>query len=528
MSETNHWAEKIAQNAIDKFGNEQVVCSGWSPSGIYHIGNSREAITCNAIHKFLKERGANSKFILIIDDMDPLDKIPKNLGKYTKQLRPYLGHPIMNVPDFTGESESYAMHFAKGAIRAFENFRFDAEFVYASELYKQGLYDDLVRLYFEKEEEVQKVLEEISGSRLSTFLSVICEKCGNIKTTTVTKFENDKIHYQCRSDKQYRGCDHDGVMNLESHNWKLKWRLDWPARQKFLGVTVEPSGKDHSVAGGSVDTALAIHEKIFGDKTPLLERYGFITIKGKKLSGSKGGALPAEKIDSIMPPSIYLFLIYRSDLTKDVSFNPNSMEFADLIDEFDIARRILKGLPTQRSKKEAKKLAIAAKLSLFDEDINVIPANIKYSELVLLYQLNMRNIDKTIEHIKKLGNKIYDESSIVDLKRKLIRLDKWLDEFAPDSLKFVILDSPKEDIAKYWTEELKKLWIDVLSHDYVDPTDMNSKIRELTEKYNLTIKEVYKPVYQLLLGSDRGPKLANLLLEMDRDKIIENIKNIEV
>ncbi|MHA2250084.1 MAG: hypothetical protein ACXAD7_06970, partial [Candidatus Kariarchaeaceae archaeon] len=96
-----HWAHTIASDAIQRFGMEQVVCTGWSPSGIYHIGNSREAVTCNAIHIELLKQDAESEFVFVIDDYDPLDKIPFELKKYSNNLREYLGHPLINIPDFT-------------------------------------------------------------------------------------------------------------------------------------------------------------------------------------------------------------------------------------------------------------------------------------------------------------------------------------------------------------------------------------------------------------------------------------------
>ena len=278
MDKYLHWSTVIANKAISQYGDNHIICSGWSPSGVYHIGNSKEAVTCHAINMAIKNSGFASKFILILDDFDPLDKIPKDLGEYSKNLRPYLGHPLNRIPDFSGQFDSYAEYFSNGAKEALSSFGIEVEFIKASKLYEDGLYDDFLEIYLNKNEELDILFETISGSKLDSYISIICQNCGNMKTTTCTKIISNVIHYQCSSKGMYRGCEFEGKILIDSHEWKLKWRLDWPARQTFLNVTVEPSGKDHSVSGGSVDTSLAIHEKILNRPPPVLEKFGFITM----------------------------------------------------------------------------------------------------------------------------------------------------------------------------------------------------------------------------------------------------------
>ncbi len=79
MDKYLHWSTVIANKAISQYGDNHIICSGWSPSGVYHIGNSKEAVTCHAINMAIKNSGFASKFILVLDDFDPLDKIPKTL-----------------------------------------------------------------------------------------------------------------------------------------------------------------------------------------------------------------------------------------------------------------------------------------------------------------------------------------------------------------------------------------------------------------------------------------------------------------
>ncbi len=524
----NHWAVRVAKEAIDRFGDQQVVCSGWSPSGVYHYGNSKEAITCNAFHKELINLGKSSRFVFVVDDIDPLNKIPHELKKYTNQLRPYIGHPMNKVPDFTETKSNYADYFASAAVEAFDKFGFDVEIVYVSELYEQGKYDDALKIYMEKEDKLQKLIESITGSSLASLINIICDNCGKIATANITRVEGETFHYRCESHRQFRGCDHEGSTTIDAHNWKLRWRLDWPARQRFLGVTIEPSGKDHSVQGGSVDTALAIHEHIFEDKLPILERFGFITIKGQKVSGSKGGALAARDISDIMPFSAYLFLNYRADLLKDINFNPGTVEFATLIDDFDRARLALKGVEVAGTEQELRKLKVAADLAMNENERKVTPSSFKYSELILLYQIALRNVDATLS---KISDRLDGSQEQVDeIKDRLRTVDKWLDTYAPSNMKFEFILENKDGLEQYWTIEIKQLWLDTLENvnDDFDEVEFTTLLRENASKLDINPKEIYPPFYHMIIGSARGPNAAKLIQVFGRKVILDRINSIKV
>jgi len=533
--EIRHWSEIISEQARQEFGNDQVIASGWSPSGIYHIGNFREAATCTGIQRQLAYDGAKTKFVMIVDDFDPLDKIPSVLKKYKKELKPYLGHPVCRVPDFTGDSETYAEHFAKGLIEAMELFEMNVEIVYASRLYKEGNYDDYLKLYYGHEEEVQNLLENISGNRLSTFVSVVCENCGSIGNTKVTKYdpETEEIHYECVDNNYRKGCGHKGKINLSSHEWKLKWRLDWPARQDFLNVTVEPAGKDHSVAGGSVDTSIAIHEKIFNRKPPIMVRYGFITLKGgKKLSGSAGTGDPAASAGKFMPPSSFLFMVFKNDLLTDIQFSPSSMDVPKTVDEYDVARKYLLGIEIPPQERAGKKLATSVKIAIPEDKRKTPPPRIKYMDLALVAQIYQRNEEQIFERLKERKVILPDDplEMIQEIKDRLQHIYYWLDKYAPESAKFVIPDEiPSEALNKINKENLK-LFIEMLKQakekKINDANKLGEFFKQTFENNNLSPKEVFPSFYYALLGKKGGPKASFLTLVLGYDYVINKLEMI--
>ena len=78
-----HWADEVAQQIIEKYGDKDVytVASGVSPSGIIHMGNLREVLTPFFVVKALKDKGKNVRFILSFDEYDRLRKVSSDIEK---------------------------------------------------------------------------------------------------------------------------------------------------------------------------------------------------------------------------------------------------------------------------------------------------------------------------------------------------------------------------------------------------------------------------------------------------------------
>ena len=146
-----HWATIISEEAIERFGNNQTVATGWSPSGYYHIGNFREGVSCRAIARELSNLGATVRFIINIDDIDPFDKVPSFFKKkYGKELSKHLGEPINGVPDPLGCHNSYAEHFLTDALENMQAFDVHPEPVLTSKSYEEGHYNPYIIKYLKE------------------------------------------------------------------------------------------------------------------------------------------------------------------------------------------------------------------------------------------------------------------------------------------------------------------------------------------------------------------------------------------
>ena len=69
-----HWADHTAMRLSEQYGR-QVIASGITPSGEFHIGHLREILTAEMIHRACLDAKIDSEYIFIVDSMDPLRRV---------------------------------------------------------------------------------------------------------------------------------------------------------------------------------------------------------------------------------------------------------------------------------------------------------------------------------------------------------------------------------------------------------------------------------------------------------------------
>ena len=525
-----HWATVVSEKAIELFGQDQTVCTGWAPSGYYHLGNFREGVTCRAIAQELFNLGTKPRFILNIDDQDPFDKIPAFFKKFENELKPYLGHPINEIPDPFGSHDSYAGHFIDDALNIMHNFDVKPEPTIMSEYYKKGSYDKYVKIFIEKKEEVSELMEQITGSRMEDFFMIQCPECKNIDApkTMNAEIENSKIKVEIQCQKEKNGCGFHGEITLGETAWKLKWRLDWAARQDFFGVTVESSGKDHGAAGGSIDTALAIHERIFGKtKLPLLIQHGFLTVGGgRKASGSTGSGVPVSEFHKMLNPESFLYLIYRQNLRKDFDFNIEN-DLPKVASEFVKAREVYlfgEGIDHQKSKEKTWK---AFELALIDKDAVSTTIPIEIGHLATLMQVFIFDKGKTyqrmIEQTSIEENQLLQD--IFDLQFN--RTKYWLDNYANENFKFTISEKTDCDMVKqldYGVFDNLLFTIRKLP-DNLHGDDITQYLYEKAKENDIKPANFFRALYISVLNKKFGPRAGTLIDALGKEETIKFLEN---
>ena len=521
-----HWVDVYAEKLLE-IGNSHVIESGTGISGQPHIGSAGDVIYADGIHKSIIERGGESRAIWAMDDMDGLRSVPAQLPKEFKQ---YIGQPAFKLPCPDGCCDSFVEHFTTPFLDNLARVDVRPEVISVAEMYKDGKYDQVIKIALEKASEIRKILEDISGSvKDDDWLPFfpICENCGKILTTKTYEFDGQKVSYKCSGGiagkARIEGCGHEGAVGIREG--KLPWRVEWAARWSHLGVTCEPMGKDLTAAGGTYETSSIICEQLFGSKAPMPVPYEFVVMGGKKLGKSIGRVLTFGEMANIATAEIAKFFFFRSQPTahKNIDF-----EFAipKMAEDYEGAEKVFFGDASNVPEKEIEDIKRSYVLS----QIKRVPETIgqtSYSHLVSIVQTNMGDDDqinwesalKTLGRFQEIES--LDERTIA--KGNAVKC--WLDTNAPDDVKFAI----QQEMPDIELDDAEMKFIsalaDVITGIEWEAEVIHDTIYQTSQTCELKAGQCFKALYKIFLGKGRGPRLGFLLASLDRDFVIGRIKD---
>jgi lysyl-tRNA synthetase class 1 len=512
-----HWADVIARDLLSRSTNH-VVATGITPSGHIHVGNMREILTGDTVVRALKHapEKLDVKLIYIGDTIDPLRKVYPFLDKsYSK----YIGLSLYEIPCPCGSHENYAEHFLRPFFDALDILNVKYEPLFTHELYRDGKYSESIHTIIKHREDIKKILEQLSGRKLQEDwfpYNPKCNSCRRITENTVTGFENPYVLYKCE-------CGFEGKADINSDDGKLPWRLDWPARWNFLGVTCEPYGKDHATTGGSYDTGKAIIEKIFNRNAPYSVIYEWIQLKGKgAMASSTGVVVTAVEMLKITPPEVLRFIMVKSNPNKHIDFDPG-LWILNLVDELDKYERIYYGLEEGDDPDDQKR---TFELSQINDPPTSSPKHIPYRHLVNLIQIE-DNWDAIFARLKRTEH--FEDLTDFEKERLLQRLDcvrNWLDSFAPENVKFKVQAKLPEIVL---TEEQKKL-IKTLSDKFKDndweSETIHDTIYAVSKDLGINPRKGFEAIYKIILGKSQGPRLGYFLSSLDKNFVLTRFSEI--
>ena len=159
-----HWADYTAQRLMER-GGKQVSASGITPSGEFHIGHLREILSAEMIHRACIDAGLDSKYIFIVDSMDPLRRVYDFLSPEYKE---YIGQPLAYIPAPDSEGRprgagTYAEHFLGPFLEALGEIGVRPEVVMNHETYESGEFAEYIDLAISKKEEIKAIIGRFQG-----------------------------------------------------------------------------------------------------------------------------------------------------------------------------------------------------------------------------------------------------------------------------------------------------------------------------------------------------------------------------
>jgi lysyl-tRNA synthetase class 1 len=524
-----HWADYTALTLKER-GGIQVCASGITPSGEFHIGHIREILSAEMIHRACLDLGLESKYIFIVDSMDPLRRVYDFLSPDYKK---YIGVPLAFIPapDQNGLPTqggiSYAEYFLNPFLASLEKIGVKPEIVMNHEVYKNGKFAEKIDILINKKDEIKKIIETISGRELPPdwFPYSPIGSNGSMDGVKVTGYDNPYVFWiDCNGIK--------GKSNINKAEGKLPWRLDWAARWIIHGITSEPAGKDHGSAGGSYDTGIPIC-KLLGGTPPKKMIYEWIQIKGMgPMSSSKGVTIgPVEALD-LVPPQILRYAIARSKINRHIDFDTGDTLF-EMADEYE---RILSETTKDTEDELTRRQEIARKtnngaLRLSQVNRGDDPKNswagVSFRHLALLAQIKNEDTDVWVS-LRKSGH--ITKKPTFALEERLIRMRNWINgPHFPEDSKIQIQKEVTEDAVENLTQEQVN-FLTVLKNrlekcEWKDSI-INNEIREVAKAVEIEIKEAFVAIYWLLINKNNGPKIVSIISELERSEVVDLFRTI--
>ena len=125
--------------------------------------------------------------------------------------------------------------------------------------------------------------------------------------------------------------------------------------------------------------------------------------------------------------------------------------------------------------------------------------------------------DNSVEYISKKLVEYQYVKEIDDNILQRIRLGiNWARDFKSDEIGTVeVADSHKKPLTEIIT----------LLENNSDPEVIQSEIFEIAKANNLKPRILFQLLYQILLGSNKGPKLGKYIIDADKTKITKKIKS---
>lgn len=521
---------------VNKGASPQIICaSGISPSGPIHLGNLREIITVHLVTEELRRRGQDAEHIHSWDDFDRLRKVPVGMPEGFEQ---FIGMPISAIPDPFGEYESYALRYIREFEQSISSLGIRPRYIRQSIAYPRGDYRDLIKTAMEKRFLIFDILakyqtpgrhEKSLEQRRSEYypFKVYCEVCGK-DITEVTKYEQPSamIFYTCLH------CGHQGVFSLnEKISGKLVWKVDWPMRWNYEEVDFEPGGEDHSAPGSSYTVGKQIVQDIYGGVPPYFVGYAFVGLSGRsKISSSAGtSATPKAALD-ILEPCILRWLYVRRNVGQkfDINFG---QEVLRLYDEWDaFASRVISGKAD-----EAERLTYVRCTQTTQGEVGKSKLSVPFRILSSASDITQGSVEQIIRIVSDhLDNPPPPENLRQFIEPRLTCAINWAMNYLPEDERTQI--KPQHDTRTYDSlSDTHKLGIKIL----LEKLDEDWSLKGLTtliygvpklllglsisappnDQIRLVQRGFFISLYQLLCGSDTGPRLPTLFLSLGQERV---------
>jgi lysyl-tRNA synthetase, class I len=529
------WADEVwAESQRRQPGGVPTCASGISPSGPVHLGNLRELMTPHLVADEIRRQDRPCRHILSWDDYDRFRRVPAG---FPAEFAEHIGRPLSAVPDPCDQHPSWAEHFKQPLRESLARMGVRVTEISQTEMYTSGAYTKQIITAMRRRRDIAAVLGKYRTKRSSESddedprretpyypFRPYCMTCGR-DDTTVTAYDDEttEITYTCRCGARV------GPLPIAEVAGKLAWKVDWPMRWSYEGVTFEPAGVDHASPGSSITVGGELVAEIFGGQAPLSFGYSFVGTSGSsKMSGSAGGApTPADALEIFEAPLVrWLYARRRPEQAITLAFD---QEVGRVYDEWDaLTRKVLTGQADEGTERIYARAAGPA-----EGPLPVTPRPLPFRMLSSVVDITAGNEAQILRILRDVTPE-EPVTALAEVQPRLGCAEAWVANYvapeertqvrsAPDAERLARLSEQEQHALKLLADGMADNW----STDGL--TALLYGIPKLqrglpvsappTAELKAAQRTWFVLLYQLLISKDTGPRLPTLLLALGQGRI---------
>lgn len=513
------WIDKLAfellerEKSIGRNLDLIRVESGLGASGVPHIGSLGDAVRAYGVKLALENFGYKSELIAYSDDLDGLRKIPEG---FPESLQEHIAKPVSLIPDPFGCHESYGMHMSSILLDGLDKVGIKYEFRRAIDTYKQGLLKDQIHTILQNSSIIgDKISELVGQDKFQKYLPYfpVCANCSKLYTAESTEYLSDekKVIYNCHDaeigSNRVKGCGHHGEADISKDLGKLAWKVEFAARWAAFDIRFEAYGKDIM---DSVKVNDWVADEILNYPHPHHVKYEmFLDKGGKKISKSLGNVITAQKwLEFGDPKSILLLLYKRITGARELGFE----DIPSLMAEYNELEDIYFGkIKVDNQAKLTKSKGLYEYVNLLNPP-KESSTHVNYRLLIELSKIFKE--DRTQRVMKKLLDYGVIKNPKPEIEKMIELAGNYADEFdQQEKIEIDLDDSAKKALGLLSTA------LDAQE----EPEDIQNTIYQIAKSNDVQPKEFFKILYQIILGTTRGPKIGPFITDIGRKKVAKTI-----
>ncbi|MFZ8908511.1 MAG: lysine--tRNA ligase [Nitrosopumilaceae archaeon] len=524
MSETETigkgtWIDKLAHELLERekaLGRNLDLIrveSGLGASGVPHIGSLGDAVRAYGVKLALENFGYKSELIAYSDDLDGLRKIPEG---FPDSLEEHIAKPVSLIPDPFGCHESYGMHMSSILLDGLDKVGIKYEFRRAIDTYKQGLLKDQIHTILQNSTKIgDKISELVGQEKFQKFLPYfpVCANCSKLYTAESTEYLPDerKVIYNCHDaeigSNMVKGCGHHGEADISKDLGKLAWKVEFAARWAAFDIRFEAYGKDIM---DSVKVNDWVADEVLNYPHPHHVKYEmFLDKGGKKISKSLGNVITAQKwLEFGDPKSILLLLYKRITGARELGFE----DIPSLMAEYNELEDIYFGkIKLDNQAKITKSKGLYEYVNLLDPP-KESSTHVNYRLLIELSKIFKE------ERSQRVMKKLLDYGVIKESKPEIEKIIELAGNYADE---FDQQEKTEIDIDDLTKKALGELTTALDAEE--EPEDIQNTIYQIAKSNDVQPRDFFKTLYQIILGTSRGPKIGPFISDIGRQKVAKTI-----